>query len=570
LNTLLKRHVNKAKLCDSEQRGATLSINYSMSVKMEHMAQLNNLNGLGWDTERRLLPMEMLERVFMFLPPKDLKTVMLVCKRWNEVASVPKLWTWVVFKPGHSPHHDYDYTRRYGRGNGQDVGTDVELCLKMISLPRLQAVREIQLHGSDYGIKLTEPLLLKAQSHPGLKKLVIHECDVRTIGPKLLASFFSKMEEVDISDIKMSFVQSEAFYSVFEKTGKIKILSWQDKSYRTRDLSKICLIATKKVEKLTLKLELSLYWLQELFKALQEEDTSVKSLSIDSCSRVNQIGPVLMSEAVARLEEADLEGWNLTIAQWTGICNAIKSGSKLKKLLVPRNNLGEVECTVFSGILQHLVELDLESTSLRAVQSEAIMLSVAASPGKLKKLILQGNDLEQVDATVIARAVTKIESLNIAQTELSSKQAEEIFKAIAPSPGVLKNLNMDSNDLKEVDPKVMADAVNKLEKVCFSDMPFLTQSQMTMILIQAVEKGTSLKELTICPERRALSVFHADQVCSALKTEGAPRPGLIVSMYNKLFPLHKLNFPQPVLSKGSNLPVSVTTLQNSKENYQLF
>ena len=127
----------------------------------------------------------------MFLPPKDLKTVMLVCKRWNEVASVPKLWTWVVFKPGHSPHHDYDYTRRYGRGNGQDVGTDVELCLKMISLPRLQAVREIQLHGSDYGIKLTEPLLLKAQSHPGLKKLVIHECDVRTIGPKLLASFLN-------------------------------------------------------------------------------------------------------------------------------------------------------------------------------------------------------------------------------------------------------------------------------------------------------------------------------------------------------------------------------------------
>ena len=177
------------------------------------------------------------------------------------------------------------------------------------------------------------------------------------------------------------------------------------------------------------------------------------------------------------------------------------------------------------------------------------MLSVSTSPGKLKKLILQGNDLERVDAAAIASAVTKIESLNIAKTELSPKQAEEIFKAIARSPEVLKNLNMDSNNLREVDPKVMAEGVNKLEKVCFSDIPLLTQSQMTMILTQAVEKGTSLKELTISPERRALSVFHADQMTK----DQALSSGLTVSMYNKLFPLHKLNFPQPVLIESERV-----------------
>ena len=247
----------------------------------------------------------------------------------------------------------------------------------------------------------------------------------------------------------------------------------------------------------------------------------MKSLSIDNCPRVNQIGPVLMSEVVAGLEEADLGGWNLTSEQWTAICKAIRAGSKLKKLLAPRNNLGEVECAVFSGILQHLVELDLGSTSLRAAQSETIMLSVATSPGKLKKLMLEGNDLENVDVAAFARLATRVESLNIAKTEISRKQAEEIFKAIACSPGALKKLNMDSNDLREVDPKVMADAVNKLEKVCLSDMPLLTQRQMRMILTQALEKGTTLKELTISPERRTMSVFHENQN---------------QSMYNKLFP----------------------------------
>ena len=452
----------------------------------------------GFPAERRILPMEMLERIFMFLPPKDLKTVMRVCKRWKEVGSAPKLWSWIVLKLNTSSHGEYAY---------QWFREDVELCLQKISLPRLQAVREIQLYkdrkvhwekDEDSGVKLIEPLLCKALSHPGLKKLVIHGWDIRKIEPELLASFLTKMEEMDISDITMSAEQSGVFFS-----------------------------AIKKVEKLTLKLDLSLCSVQELFKALHEEDASVKSLSIDNCPRVNQIGPVLMSEVVAKLEQANLGGWNLTKAQWTAICNAIRAGSKLKKLLVPRNNLGEVESSVFFGIQQHLVELDLGSTSLRAAQSETIMLSVATSPGKLKKLMLEGNDLENVDVAALAGVATMIESLNIAKTEISRKQAEEIFKAIARSPGVLKNLNMDSNDLREVDPKVMADAVNKLEKVCFSDMPLLEQRQMRTILTQALEQGTTLKELSISPERRTMSVFHENQN---------------QSMYNQLFPAVKL-FP---------------------------
>ena len=49
---------------------------------------------------RMNLPIEMLEMLFTFLPPGDLKTVTLVCKKWKEAASAPKLWTWVVFKLG--------------------------------------------------------------------------------------------------------------------------------------------------------------------------------------------------------------------------------------------------------------------------------------------------------------------------------------------------------------------------------------------------------------------------------------------------------------------------------------
>ena len=579
------------------------------TVKMDEVGMA------GFPTQRRMLPIEMLTRVFLFLRPRDLKAVMLVCKRWNEAGSVPKLWSWVVLKLKHSSHDEHEGSGQQGgfettrskrmewckemrsrvleadnhaltsrlkemqeqlEGQALQNRADKQTCrhadmqdlfLKMISLPRLAAAREIIIESFSVNDEVKLTLLCKALSRPGLKKLGMHGGDVRTMEPQLLASFLTKVEELDLSDVLMSTEQRSVFLSALKEANNIKRFSWRDdkRSQRLGLYTYVCLPnAVKKVEKLTL--DIPRYGAQMLFKALKGEDASVKSISLvnDDARRIRHGS---LSETVP-----DLGRWKLTLEQWTAICNAIKSGSKLKKLAIP----GEVECSVFSGVLHQLPELDLRnaflkavesetimlyiamspgklkrvflqgnylehvdataiarmatklseldlgSTSLKAVQAETIMLYVAKNPGKLKKVILQGNDLEHVDAGAIARMATKIESVNIAKTELSTKQAEEIFEAIADSPGVLKNLNMDSNDLREVDPKVMADAVNKLEKVCFSDMPLLTQRQMRMILTQALEKGTALKELSISPERRAFSVFHENQN---------------QNMYTKLFPV---------------------------------
>ena len=46
----------------------------------------------------RLLPVEMLERVFHLLPPRDLQAVVLVCRWWREVGEAPALWVWVCLR----------------------------------------------------------------------------------------------------------------------------------------------------------------------------------------------------------------------------------------------------------------------------------------------------------------------------------------------------------------------------------------------------------------------------------------------------------------------------------------
>ena len=55
------------------------------------------------------LPTEILEIIFAYLKPSDLKNAILVCKRWFEVAGSSSLWTWVSLivtndKLPHIPH----------------------------------------------------------------------------------------------------------------------------------------------------------------------------------------------------------------------------------------------------------------------------------------------------------------------------------------------------------------------------------------------------------------------------------------------------------------------------------
>ena len=65
--------------------------NFPVSVTSTRKAAVNNVMSI--------FPTELLQLVFSFLPLEDLKSVVMVCKRWQEVGEVMKLWedTRVVF-----------------------------------------------------------------------------------------------------------------------------------------------------------------------------------------------------------------------------------------------------------------------------------------------------------------------------------------------------------------------------------------------------------------------------------------------------------------------------------------
>ena len=113
------------------------------------------------------LPTEMLEKVFSHLAPKDLKTVMLVCKTWNNAGGRPSLWSWVKITSW-----------------------------SQLRLKRLQGARELTIKENPKGS--WHKLLRAIHQHPSIKKINFGALWLTT-ETELLARVFAKIEEIEVN-----------------------------------------------------------------------------------------------------------------------------------------------------------------------------------------------------------------------------------------------------------------------------------------------------------------------------------------------------------------------------------
>ena len=148
----------------------------------------------------KILPLEMLEKVFRCLPPKDLKTVLLVCKQWKSAASSPKLWSWVTFTFEFAPFRTFCLRRTMG-------------------LRRLNRARGVAIlwqplpHKSSH--KSWSELLEGVLHHPGIKNLRL-DANIAEADQGLLAQVFARMEEVEIGLKAMKTMTGPQKHSLFD------------------------------------------------------------------------------------------------------------------------------------------------------------------------------------------------------------------------------------------------------------------------------------------------------------------------------------------------------------------
>ena len=119
-----------------------------------------------------------------------------------------------------------------------------------------------------------------------------------------------------------------------------------------------------------------------------------------------------------------------------------------------------------------------------------------------------GRDLSRVSPQLLARAASRLVSLDLSYIGLTSQQARAIFTSLGYQPSKLRRLVISDNDLSTVDPRLLAKAVNQLDFVNL-DSTLLTGPQVEAILAQSLQK-TSLKTLQMS-NKFSLRYYQLDE-----------------------------------------------------------
>ena len=131
----------------------------------------------------------------------------------------------------------------------------------------------------------------------------------------------------------------------------------------------------------------------------------------------------------------------------------------------------------------------------KMTQQQVVVILTAVSEGsKLTELEISDSNLAGVDPVLLAKAVTKLETLKVTYTKLTQQQAVAILTAVSEGSKLTK-LDISNNNLSGIDPGLLAKAVTKLETFKARDTNL--RQQQTVAILTAVSEGSKLTKLDI-------------------------------------------------------------------------
>ena len=156
---------------------------------------------------------------------------------------------------------------------------------------------------------------------------------------------------------------------------------------------------------------------------------------------------------------------SITSEQSSKIFQLVAIDSKLKRLHMTDIDLSSVDPEILSRSVSKIEEVDLCNTNLTSLQIKRIF-RFNNTESKLRSLTIRGNDLSQVNPKTLGNAIAMMKNVDVSNTNLVNKQYEEIFKCLDTKCN-LKRLNLDdcwgNLPLHILDPGTKSRVVAKIE-----------------------------------------------------------------------------------------------------------
>ena len=249
----------------------------------------------------------------------------------------------------------------------------------------------------------------------------------------------TKLKTVNLENIDISEVESLTLAAAL--TNIENVILWKDSEYQ-------------------MKSDLSLKQANDFFSSLQQK-TYLKTLRLRTWI-ITSVDPEVLACAINNLEEITLLHNMLTHEQATLFFIKLSKKSLLQRLSIMNINLSTLDSKSMAKGISKLKELTMINCGLTCTQIIAIFSLLDEIT--LVKLNLASNNLSILDKERLAKVVINVKKMVIENNELSFEQKKCILENCAEKTE-LKYLELRDTDLSEMEPQLLAGAINRIEEV---------------------------------------------------------------------------------------------------------
>jgi len=212
--------------------------------------------------------------------------------------------------------------------------------------------------------------------------------------------------------------------------------------------------------------------------------SNLKTLDISRCY-LHEIGlefpdpdPELLGEALKNIEVVNVNRAVLSDEQWLGIFKGLNGASRMKTLIINTTeedddediiaDLSHISPDLFAKAITKLETVQVADTSLTSDQLTALVKHINKNTSKVKNLSIASNDVSEVDSRELALAFNKLEMLDLSGTNLEGLEEPSLFFKQMINSSNLKLLDLGfnsfaNNNNRNLDPKLLSRALNKVK-----------------------------------------------------------------------------------------------------------
>jgi len=437
---------------DRDETNETLSLN-DMDVS-EEASEEDVIDGTNNETEQnfallfeRILSVHVIKsKITGYLSPVDFKNSVLVCRKWKELLEVSCLWKWAIV-----------------RMQTIDL-SNIDILLQS---PRFRLIENVQL-------RIDNP---REEEGP----LSSHDIEEIHNHLEKLADFILENHEemelrrfdLDLRIRQINRIQPPTLFQAVSNLVEVNLSHRGDKNI----------------------FQMSPAFFSHLANAT---DIHLQTLRFSGISLYNVPAEDLGS-VVSRLEVIDFSNTDLSYPQIRNIFDRLSTtNNRLRELNLSYNNLMMISCSQVARVVSGLRSWDWVSCHLSNNQMAAIVTEMAECPQLRLRSASFNENLSHVEKEVLAKAVVRLENVKFFDNKFSSDQLDCLLKAIVKTERLsLKSLEFSHCNLDLSSQDLLARAVCRLESVDLV-VSQVTKAHSNAIFRQIIQaEALKLRNLTL-------------------------------------------------------------------------